>query len=625
MRPAPRRRGAGERGDRSGPLERPPAARLLPVRGRVARPWRAGRLTWLALCLAALSACGGGGNGVSGGGTTAGSGTGGGSSPDGTIAVSGVVTFDLVPAVPGIGLDYAHVVPAPARGVTVQALDAASHVLASTATDATGHYTLALAPGTDVLLRARAEMLSTTAPTSDVMVVDNTRSDAVYALESARFTTGNSAETQDLHAASGWDGSAYSGERAAAPFAILDVIYAAMRFVSASAPVTDFPKLVVHWSPNNTPSNGTGGGPDPTTGDIGTSFFNPAEGMFLLGAADSDTDEYDRHVIAHEFGHYLENAFWRSDNIGGPHAHGDQLDMRTAFSEGWGNAFSAMATGVSEYVDTMGPGQAQDFSFDVEGEPGNFGQTTNPHPGWFSEQSVDEILYDLYDSVQDTPQDTLALGFGPLYAALVNHVKGAVGLTSLFPLVHGLETDLPARAAEIDALIKAQRIAPITDDYGAGRTNAGQPTDGSTAEEDGVLPVYKDLQVGGPAVNVCSSDAYSGGTGSVNKLGSRAFVKFTLPAAGTYSITAATTLMPIDQYADPDMVLHRGAQTWVSEGEPTQACTPGNPAACTEQLSTSLAAGDYALEVYEWTNTQDRDSKTPPIGLTCFDVTVAAQ
>ncbi len=604
-----------------------PGAGSLDAGGRAVR-WRVGRRLLAGLCLlaaAALAACGGGGAGVStGSGATAG--TGGGSSQTGKIAVSGVVTFDLVPAVAGIGLDYAHVAQAPARGVTVQALDAASHVLASTTTDAAGHYVLELAPGTDVLLRARAEMVSTSASAWDVTVADNTRSDAVYVLESARFTTGDSAETHDLHAASGWDGAAYSGERAAAPFAILDVIYAAMQFVSANAPVTDFPKLVVHWSPNNSPNYGTGGTPDTTTGEIGTSYFNPAEGMFLLGAADSDTDEYDRHVIAHEFGHYLESAFWRSDSIGGSHARGDQLDMRTAFSEGWGNAFSAMATGDSEYVDTMGPGQAQDFAFDVEGQPGSLGQSTNPHPGWFSEQSVQEILYDLYDSVQDTPQDTLALGFAPLYAVLVGHVKVSVGLTSLFPMIHGLETDLPADAAQIDALVKAQGIAAIPDDFGSGRTNAGQPTDGTTPQQDGILPLYKPLQVGGPPVNVCSSDAYSSAsTGSVNKLGSRAFLEFTVPAAGTYAVTAVTTSMPSGQAADPDLVVHRGARSWISENAPSRACMPGNPAACTEQLSTQLGAGDYALEVYEWTNTQDRDSASPPIGLTCFDVTVAAQ
>jgi hypothetical protein len=43
---------------------------------------------------------------------------------------------------------------------------------------------------------------------------------------------------------------------------------------------------------------------------------------------------------------------------------------------------------------------------------------------------------------------------------------------------------------------------------------------------------------------------------------------------------------------------------------------------CEEVLSVSLAAGDYVLEVYEWTNTEPEDSDTPPIGRTCFDVEI---
>ena len=58
-----------------------------------------------------------------------------------------------------------------------------------------------------------------------------------------------------------------------------------------------------------------------------------------------DTDEFDQHVIAHEFGHYIENSFSRADNIGGAHGRGDKLDIRVAFGEGFGYAFSAIVLG----------------------------------------------------------------------------------------------------------------------------------------------------------------------------------------------------------------------------------------------------------------------------------------
>ena len=76
--------------------------------------------------------------------------------------------------------------------------------------------------------------------------------------------------------------------------------------------------------------------------------------------------------------------------------------------------------------------------------------------------------------------------------------------------------------------------------------------------------------------------------------------------------------------ADPDLVLFQAGEIESSEGPPTASCTQSwqtTPGVCTESFSESLSAGDYTLEVYEWTNITD-DPRYPPIGDTCFDVTV---
>jgi hypothetical protein len=570
---------------------------------------------------ALLAACSGGGGGGGAGGGSASAAPPTQTDPGPTVTIDGTVTFDLVPAVAAVGLDYAHTTPSPARGVTVQAVNATTFtVMASTETDAAGHYALSVAPNTDVLVRARAELERTGPPGWDVSVVDNTAADSLYVLDSPRFSTGAADQTRNLHAASGWDGAAYSGERAAAPFAILDVIYDAMQFVEGAVGVAEFPPLVVHWSPKNVPTEGASGSPNPGTGELGTSYFNPA-GIYLLGAADSDTDEYDRHVIAHEWGHYFENSFSRSDSIGGPHSRGDQLDMRTAFSEGLGNALSGILTGDSVYADTLGAGQTHGFAFDVE-TPLSGGATTNP--GWFSEESIQQLVYDLYDSAPDKPEDQLALGFAPLFDALANHVKTSVALTSLFPFIEGLKAALPEDAPSIDALVKTESIDTIDDDYGAGQTNGGYLAGGLPLQSStDVLPIYKDITPGGGPVNVCSTDDFEGATGSVNKLGSRAFLRFNVPVPGTFRIAATTTSMPPGTTADPDMLLHQHALVAQSEQAPDRTtCTTANPAGCNEIFSRLLTPGDYVLEVYEWTNTQDHDSDFPPIGRTCFNVEV---
>lgn len=540
--------------------------------------------------------------------------------PGAAVTISGRVTFDRVPVVAGRGLDYAATVASPARGVTIELLQGGA-VTASTTTDAAGSYSFGnIAVSTDVSLRVRAELLRVGMPSWDFRVVDNVNGDALYTLAGAVFNTGTADVTRNLHAASGWTGSAYTATRSAAPFAILDVAYDAVQLVLTAAPDTAFPALRFNWSTANVPVSGS------RPGEIGSSRFNPIAGIFLVGGADQDTDEYDRHVIAHEFGHYLEHRFSRSDSIGGPHALTDQTDMRLAFGEAWGSAFAAMVTGESVYTDAFGTGQRQSFSFDLEQRPSR----VNPNPGWFNEESLQSLLFDLYDNGRDVPPggtftvDELALGFAPIWAVLTNGQRTTRALTGVFPLVNALKTARPADQSLIDDLTASQRIAAVVDDFGSGQTNFGVPTRRTALEVAADFSsVYDSLTVGGPAKNVCSLDDYtSSQTGAVNKLASRRFLRFSVATPGAYVITARA-VAPLNGAADPDMLLHIGGQIIESSSAPTAACTTATPASCTETFTRTLQAGDHVLEVYEWTNTNDVDDpEYPPIGRTCFDVTV---
>jgi hypothetical protein len=537
--------------------------------------------------------------------------------------VSGQVTFDFVPAVAGQGLSYAATAARPARGVTVELLQNGA-VTASTTTDSAGLYSFgSVAANTDVSLRVRAELLRVGTPSWDFRVVDNVNADALYTLAGAVFNTGTANVTRNLHAASGWTGAAYTATRSAAPFAILDLVYDAVQLILTAAPNTAFPALRLHWSTRNVPVVGT------APGEVGSSRYRPGTGIFLVGAANQDTDEYDRHVIAHELGHYLEDQFSRSDSFGGAHALTDQLDMRVAFGEAWGSAFAAMVTGQEIYVDTHSAGQGHAFSFNLEQSPSRI----NPNPGWFNEESLQSLLFDLYDSGRDVPPgtfavDDLALGFGPIWAVFTNEQRSTRALTSVFPFVNALKVARPADRPLIDQLTTSQRIATVTDDYGSGQTNFGLPTQRTLAE---VAPdfhsVYDSLTVGGTPPEICSLDDYTSSlTDAENKLASRRFVRFTVANPGVHVITARA-VAPLNAPADPDMVLHLGSgQTIESSTAPASACTVGTPADCVETFSPTLEAGDYVLEVYEWTNTNRTDDATyPPIGRTCFDVTVATQ
>ena len=554
-----------------------------------------------------LQACGGGSSGPSG---------------PAEVVVSGVVTFDRVPVVPGsgpgAGLDHDATAVTPARRVTVEFDDGAA-VLASASTDDTGAYSLAVPRDRVGRLRVRAEAISTGSPSWDVRVVDNTEGNALYVLEGTSFSTGSADSVRDLHAGSGWTGAGYGGARAAAPFAILDTIRAGIDLVAGADAGVSLPPLVVHWSPDNIPSRPEDG-VDTAAGEIISTFYSSAlGGIFVLGAENSDTDEFDRHVILHEWAHYLEHALARSDTIGGPHAFGDHLDMRVAFSEGFANAFAAIAAGDNIYSDVLGPGQSVAPAFDVEGLTPSF---NNSAPGWFSEQSIHEIVYDFFDDAVDGP-DSMAVGFDVLYDVFVGPYRDAVSLTSLFSFAHFLKEQNASEAPLIDMIVGAQSIDAIVDNYGTGETNG-------TSNPADVLPIYVPLQVDGAAVNVCSTDEFESTiTSLVNKLGTRRFLRFEVAGDGPVTIEATATLIPTGESADPDLVLHRAGPLEVAESSPSAACldvsSPGwQPENCSETLSTTLSAGEHVLELYEYTNTLDRSSSTPPIGRACFDVTVVS-
>lgn len=493
------------------------------------------------------------------------------------VTISGTVTFDLVPHLTASpGLNYTAIQQKPARGVTVQAVDATNNAVISCATStSSGTYSVPVPLNTSVTIRVLAEMRQTTAPTSHFRAVDNTAGNALWAMQGTQASSGTTNQTRDLNAASGWGGTAYTSPRIAAPFAILDAVYDAVLLIRNSAPTTNFPALDLNWSPNN------------TIALIGTSHYNGTS-IFILGAADSDTDEYDRHVIIHEFGHYFEDNFSRSDSIGGSHFTGEQLDMRLAFGEGFGNAFSAMASNDPTYKDAIGPGQGGGFSFNLE---------TNPATatGWFSEASVQSILYDLYDSANDGT-DTVSLGFTPIYTVLVNQQRTTPAFTSIFSFITALKAGNSGQATSIDQLVSAQNIVSASmDAYGTTETNNG-------GLADGALPLYRTLAVGGPAItNLCTSVA----NGKPNKLGNRRFLRLNIAAAGGRTIVVSG-----DSTSDPDIYLFvNGVQLQAAE----------NVALGSDSLTRTFTAGDYVIELFDFNYLNPASARTTP---SCFTVTI---
>ena len=494
--------------------------------------------------------------------------------PAGGVTVSGEVTFDSVPNTDG-PLRYDATVRKPVRGAPVELISTVTQaVMGRGVTDANGNYSIGIVPGDPLFVRIRAALSQKgSGSPSTVSVRDNTQGNAIYALESAAVSVAGKAPLRkDIHAGSGWSGTAYTAPRTAGPFAILDVMYTAQAKVLAVAPGTVFTPLSVFWSVNNTPAAG-----DVTLGQIGSSYFKQtADGMsmYVLGKADVDTDEYDSSVLAHEWGHYYQAAFSRDESPGGTHGAGQKLDRRLAFSEGWGDAWSGIALSRSTYTDSFDVAQGR-------GLKRNLAVGAAANKGWFNEESIQHVIWKL---------DSL-VGFKPIHDAMTGPLRTLIPTVSIHAFNASLKSVDNSAGARFATLLEGESIDANADAWGVGERNNG----GSAV----ALPMYRVLTPGAALTNVCVSNAFGAAPGD-NKLGNYAYLRFAIATSRTYEVqvgggTAAT---------DPDYRIYNAA------GVVLDASSNG-PSIETQRVA--LLPGEYVLVVTDFANKS---------ALTCFTASV---
>jgi hypothetical protein len=484
----------------------------------------------------AITACGGGGGGGSSVAAPAptaftppiGSGT-----PNAipTVVVSGTASYEAVPylaiarttapTADAGSLDFANVTAKPIRGATVQAFSG-STVFSSAVTSSTGSYTLTVPQNQAYTIRVLAELVKTTGTaTWDIAVYDNTNSNSFWVLTGTPGFTGTTNTVRNIVASTGWTGSGYGPSRASGIFAILDTIYAGLVQIQASGGATSvtFPALSVFWSPNNINAAGSRavgqlGGKSFFTSSANASGVIISRSMYILGKADNDSDEHDSGIIAHEFGHYLQSAFSSTNSVGGSHSTSDKLDMTLAFSEGFGNAYSAIVRNDPIIADSGVLATNQGYTYGIADS------TTWSNPGWFNEDSVANVMYTFVQSQ----------GFRPFWAALTGPMKNLQdSLATVFSFADAVRTTSPASVSVLGARMVANNInAPISSNvqWGVGETS------GVTNS-----PVYTQLTVGAAAVNVCPINVP--GTAN-NKLDEIKYFRFTA-TGGNHTITVTST------------------------------------------------------------------------------------
>lgn len=537
----------------------------------------------------------------------------------GGINLSGRVTFERVPFFPaggavgiGTGLNYGGIVTLPARGVVVEAIASTGPtcdgtVVDTALTDGNGWYGLAVPAGQGVCVRARAQLFRSGAPGWNLAVVDNTGDNRLYAMIGGDIASAEARPRRDLHAASDHDGTAYTGPRAAAPFAILDTACKAMNAILDVQPGAPFPPLTFRWSVRNTSSE------DGSIADgfIGGAFFSMAQqAIYLRGDAAVDTDEFDETVIAHEFAHYATGAFARSDSGGGSHSVLDHLDATVAFDEGWATAFAGLALGTRLYRDSDEVATlnapSREFRFSIEHPQQNFYEHLR-QPGWFNEGSVQQILYDIGDGAADADNDGVSLDFGVLWHAVTGTALAqGSALTTLFSLITVLNTAHPEQAPAIAALLDAEGIdGAVVDAFASAESNAPAAAD---------LPLYAPLGVlgqGGVVQRVCSRNVH----GNINRLSNQRYLRFDANA-GRYRLRATR----VESAGVPGLaLLHRGVLQSCSGGLGRREASGGSASV---ELVCELPAATYVVAAYHVPYLRQEDVAQGPDR--CFDISVEA-
>jgi len=504
------------------------------------------------------------------------------------VTLAGVVRYARAPFdLPTVRLDYANASFLPARGVVVRVLNASTQaVLASGVTLDDGSYSLNVPGNTSVTVQVEARLLrdsSLPLPRWNVRVQDGTGSTLTpyrYTGSAINSTNGNG----DVNIPLGISATgAATGTRASGPFAILDTIYTALQAAITAMPAANFPTLYVDWGAQ-------------TEG----SFFTPGSGLHIALRADltEDTDEFDQPVIAHEFGHYLQYSFARSDSLGGNHGLGDKLDLRVAFNEGFATGFAAIALNDQVYYDTFvrSDGTLDGGGYFIETNP-----ATNP-PGdargvgcWCNEATVWSLVWDLYDGNVDA-NDGVALPFSAIWQAMIGSNSTTPAFVSIFSYIHALKAIRPVEAGTIDTLVAAQNISSATiDDFATTETHAPFLN---------VLPVYADIFRGTPKIVHSIDDGGPNATdGDHNKLGAHALLRYVAQSSGNVTITVTTSNTSFE--ADPDFVMYRSGvplSLGLCDQNPIGQCAPN---AQRNEVATNVAvtAGTtYVIDAYDCAN-----------------------
>ena len=388
-------------------------------------------------CLLSSCSSGGGSSGSGGGGGS--SSTGGESiiTGSGSVTISGVVQYEdrTFDSTGFTGTQFRAV-----RFADIEIVNASnSSIIASTATDGSGNYTISLSPASSNVyvrcLTSTSVRFNNGLKGYNIEVVNGGSS--VYSIVSDNFSIINPGNySKNLNA------SVNSG--AGSPFNILDTLIDGAEFVVAKNGGFTSNKVKAFWYDGSTD---------------GTYFITTTNTLHFLGKS-SDSDSYDDTVILHEFGHWVSNNFSRDNSPGGDHTITGHYDIRLSWSEGWATFFGSSVrshSGYSNpqyYVDTSGGSGNGNLLYSYEIKTPSFSSFAT---GSDNELSVASVLWNIFDG-------SLSVGFSGIWDVVKNYLPSAEEV-SLEDFWDGWFIKGYGSSADPTSLFLARSIENISDSY----------------------------------------------------------------------------------------------------------------------------------------------------------------
>lgn len=297
--------------------------------------------------------------------------------PSGARRVSGRITFQNRPATSRgvIASRYDA-----AGGVPVALIDAEDRVVVQSLTDADGAYSIPYDAPDGAMLRVRVSLARAD---SIYNFVVRDYAGATFSFTSMPFAAATTATT-DLAVTFDQNSGAIS------------IFLAAQRGFEFLRPyvITRPAALYITWQRGR------------ATNSSGSSYFSGTSSTMFINGSSAEPDEFDPPVVAHEFGHYIQRWYSRSNNPGGAH-DGSPADPNLAFGEGGASYLGSLITGSSYYIDA-GVSRLR-ISFDLGNVPltrAYSASATLPMTQLVSEWMVAGAQYAMFGATRDTAAQT---------------------------------------------------------------------------------------------------------------------------------------------------------------------------------------------------------------------------